>query len=171
MPLSFLLLQKSNRLQQIFSHSPDFCGKIEGLEQQQEAKAGPACSAHRELALGSARIAPEEMAGSSPLHRQLQGPYHDEQGSLPVGRRKVGPVASLVLPSLWAAACPAYPSRLRLLLGTEGFSLALCGAPFLPPGKWRMSQFIACKRPCRLQFLYLQCHRVVQRLQVMFGSF
>lgn len=67
MALSFLLLQKSNRLQQNFFCGPDFCGKIERPEQQQEARAGPACSAHREVALGSVRIALEKMAGSSPL--------------------------------------------------------------------------------------------------------
>lgn len=156
MALSFLLLQKSNRLQQILFCGPDFCGKTEGPEQQQEA----------EVPLGSVRIAPEKRAGSSPLPQTAAEllPWR----TLCLLRRKVFPVASLVLPSLWAAACPANPSR--VLKGSLLHSMEHHFSPSLPLGSGGCHSLLP-GRDCRLQFLDLQCHRVVQKLQVMFGRF
>lgn len=167
MALSFLLLQKGKKLQQILFCGPDFCGKIEGPEQEQEARAGPACSAHREVALGSVRISPETVAGSSPPTAAESSPWRAQQSAC---WKEKGSVVSPVLPPRWAAACPAGSGCCCELKGSLLHSLEHHLSPSLPVGSG-VSQFMACKRLCRLQSLDLQCHRVVQKLQVMFGRF
>lgn len=158
MALSFLPLQ-SSKLSSVRVF--DFCGKIEGSEQQQEA---------REMALGGVRTAPRLWLGAQLFHSCRALTTKSRAVCLLEGER-FGGISCAASP---VGSCPASPSRLRLLLRAEGLPLAFRGAPFVPQppsGKWRMSWFIACEGLCRLQSLDLQCHRVVQKLQVMFGRF
>lgn len=84
---------------------------------------------------------------------QQQRCYQEENGSLPVCRKKVDTGVCLVLLFLWAAACPAQPSQAQLqscscelrdsLLHSLEHRFSLC----LPPGGGRCHTSLLVRGP------------------------